>query len=174
VDAAPKGHLPRLSPEHYRGRTIVHWTLTIERRAKGWLTPDFHLRWQLALLHACTRYDLLCPAYVLMPDHVHLLWIGLNERGSDQRIAAEFLRKNLRPHLAPADWQQQAHDHVLREAEREHDTFRTIASYIFDNPVRAGLISGSITLSISWSLCTGLSRPRRATRRLLGVVLANP
>ncbi len=149
ADAAPagsrerkrveKGHLPRLAPEFYRGRAFVLWTLTIENRATGWLTPTFHATWKLILLHTCARYDLACPAYVLMPDHAHVIWLGLTDRDSDQRVAIEFLRKHLRPHLAPAEWQRQAHDNVLREADRERDAFQATAAYVFENPVRASL-----------------------------------
>ena len=136
-----KRHLPRLAPEFYRGRAFVHWTITTEQRATGWLTPVFHTVWRDILLHACARFELLCPAYVLMPDHAHLIWIGLNDRGSDQRLAIEFVRRNLRTHIAPGDWQRQAHDHVLDEAERKHGAFQTVAHYIFENPVRAGLVA---------------------------------
>ena len=134
-----KGHLPRLAPEFYRGLTFVHWTLTIEHRATGWLSPAFHHTWQLTLLHACARWKLACPAYVLMPDHAHLLWLGLDDHVSDQRLAIEFLRKHLRPLLAPVDWQRQPHDNVLRESDREHGAFQNVAQYIFENPVRAKL-----------------------------------
>ncbi len=34
---------------------------------------------------------------------------------------------------------QQAHDHVLRENEREHGAFMTVAYYILANPERARL-----------------------------------
>jgi putative transposase len=73
-----------------------------------------------------------------MPDHAHLLLIGLRD-DSDQRITIEFLRKHLRPALSPHDRQKQAHDHVLRDTEREQHAFQTIANYILENPVRAGL-----------------------------------
>lgn len=135
-----KGHLPRLTREHYRGHAFVHWTLTLERRATGWLSPAFHHSWQNILLHAGARYHLACPCYTLMPDHLHLLWIG-TATASDQRLAIEFLRKHLAPHLVPATWQKQAHDHVLREDERERDAFHTVAHYIVQNPVRAGLVA---------------------------------
>ena len=135
-----KDHLPRLAPEFYRGRACVHWTLTIENRAVGWLTPEFFQAWQFALLHACARTELVSPAFVLMPDHIHLLWLGLNDHGSDQRLAIGFLRKNLVEHLAPAVWQRQPFDHVLRDKERDHDAFSGTAHYIFENPVRAGLV----------------------------------
>lgn len=141
VDAVRKSKLPRLAPEYYRGRAFVHWTLTLEHRTTGWLTPAFHQQWRLLLLHACHRYSLVCPAYVLMPDHMHLLWLGLDETCSDQRVAIGFLRQQLRAYLAPADWQRQTFDHVLREPERERGAFQTVAHYILENPVRAGLVA---------------------------------
>ncbi|MBI2498308.1 MAG: hypothetical protein HYV75_10495 [Opitutae bacterium] len=75
-----------------------------------------------------------------MPDHMHLLWLGLTPN-SDQRVAIEFARKQLRPALAPVRWQQQAHDRVLRDHEALPEAFRTVAHYILENPVRAGLVS---------------------------------
>ncbi len=50
-----------------------------------------------------------------------------------------FFRKHLRPHLHPADWQHQAHDNVLRAADREHGALQNVAQYILHNPVRKDL-----------------------------------
>jgi putative transposase len=143
IPSAPalKGHLLRRAPEFYRGRAMVHWTLTMENRAAGWLTPDFHHAWLLVLLHTCARYELVSPACVLMPDHIHRLCLGLNQRGSDQRVAIEFLRKTLRPYIAPAAWQRESYDHVLRDHERDRGALPGVAQYIFENPVRAGLVA---------------------------------
>jgi hypothetical protein len=143
ISSAPtlRGHLPRLAPEFYRGRALVHWTLTLKDRAVGWLTPDFHQAWLLALLHTSARYELVSPAYVLMPDHIHLLCAGLNQHRSDQRVAIEFLRKVLRPHIAPVTWQGQPYDHVLRDHERQRGALSGIAQYLFENPLRAGLVT---------------------------------
>lgn len=132
-------HLPRLAPEHYRGRAFIHWALTVENRATGWLTPEFYNLWLLTLLHASARYQLVTPAFVLMPDHVHLLWFGLNQRGSDQRVALGLLRKYLCRHLSPATWQRQPFDHVLRDKEQESRALESATRYILDNPVRACL-----------------------------------
>ena len=120
-------HLPRLQPGCYCGHAFVHWTPTIEGRATGWLTAAFHRDWQFCLLHTCARYHLACPAYVLMPDHMHHVWLGLCS-DSDQRVAIEFLRRTLGPALSPAVWQQQAHDHLLRDAERKCDAFVNVAN----------------------------------------------
>jgi putative transposase len=116
----------------------VFWSLAIEDRRTGWLTSAFHLQLQLALLHTCSRYSLVCPAYVLMPDHAHFLWLGCSA-DSDQRIAMEFFQRETNPNLQSASWQRQPHDHVLRDTERVDSAFRGIAHYILQNPVRAGL-----------------------------------
>ncbi len=139
VDDRRKRYLPRLAPAAYQGFAAVHWTLTIEDRQNGWLTPHFLSIFQLVLLHACTRYGIAAPVFVLMPDHLHLLTLGL-ARAADSRLAIHFLRKHLALAIAPACWQSQVHDHVLRNEERNRDAFVTIAHYIQQNPVRAGFV----------------------------------
>lgn len=134
-----KSTLPRLPPEFYRGESAVHWTLTIEQRRTGWLDAPFHHRWQEVLLHASSRFRLICPAFVLMPDHVHSVWLGLDER-SDQRVAIAFLRQHLTPHLVGAEWQHRVHDHILRQEEGSELGIQSVAHYVFENPVRAGLV----------------------------------
>jgi hypothetical protein len=133
------GHLPRLDPEFYRGDAAVHWTLTVFDRGTGWLSNSFHSAFRELMLHTAAREGLLCPAYCLMPDHIHLLWLGLR-RDTDQRNGMSFLRTHLESRLTPRKFQPQAHDHVLREEERELNGFSKICFYILANPVRAGLI----------------------------------
>jgi hypothetical protein len=76
-----------------------------------------------------------------MPDHMHLLWLGLLEE-SDQRNAIKFFRKQINPILArfQARWQKQPYDHVMREDERGRDAFETVVECIARNPERAGLV----------------------------------
>jgi REP element-mobilizing transposase RayT len=133
-------HLPRLDAARYRGFTVVHWTMTIEARKTGWLNEPLHARMREVLLHAAMRYDLLCPAYCFMPDHLHLIWMGMSDE-SDQRLAAQFFRFHSRDLLAPATWQKQAFDHVLREEDRKRGAFAAVCRYSFENPVRAKLVS---------------------------------
>ena len=140
-------HLPRLAPEFYRGSAVVQWTITLERRATGWLDSTFHLHFRELLFHAAAREDLFCPVYVLMPDHLHLLWMGLR-LDSDQRNAMKFLRKHLALELARRspggvefELQKQSHDSVLREKDRLHGAFEKSCFYILDNPCRKKLVS---------------------------------
>ncbi len=131
-------HLPRLASEWYCGHAAVLWTHTITHRATGWLDADFHHWFREVLLHAGARYAVACPAYVLMPDHWHILWIGC-ATGSDQRQATRFLRRHITPRLFGVRLQPQAHDRVLRQPERERGAFATACHYVRENPVRGGL-----------------------------------
>lgn len=149
-----RSHLPRLAPESYRGPVSVHWTLTLEDRTTGWLSPAFHAHFREILLHTCARYHLACPIYVLMPDHMHLLWLGLKPK-SDQRLAVEFTRQHLRQALLPAHWQHQPHDRVLRDSETRPEAFLTVANYILENPVRRGLASRSQDYPFSGACVAG-------------------
>jgi len=114
----------------------------MERHATGWLDEKFHLHFRELLLHAAAREGLFCPAYVLMPDHLHLLWRGLCV-SSDQRNAMKFLRKHLAVELerrSPGgvefELQKQSHDSVLREKDRLRGAFEKSCFYILDNPCR--------------------------------------
>jgi putative transposase len=125
----------------------VQWTITLERRATGWLDERFHLHFRELLLHAAAREGLFCPVYVLMPDHLHLLWMGLRIQG-DQRNAMKFLRKNLAVELARRsptgvefELQKQAHDSVLREKDRVRGAFEKSCFYLLDNPCRKKLVN---------------------------------
>lgn len=130
--------LPRLDPSCYQSDATVVWTLTTRDRGTGWLNDRLHLQFRELLLHAAARDALLCPAYVLMPDHIHLIWIGL-EPNSDQRNAMAFLRTHLSRLIAPTRLQPQPHDHVLTSEERTKQAFARFCQYILLNPVRAKL-----------------------------------
>jgi putative transposase len=143
MDSEPgPNYLPRLSREFYQGAAAVHWTLTVFDRGAGWLNEPFHSRFRELMLHAAAREGLLCPAYCLMPDHIHLLWLGLR-RDTDQHNGMVFLRTHLEPLLHPHKFQPQAHDHVLRDEERKRGAFARLCFYILANPVRAELMKES-------------------------------
>jgi len=114
--------------------------MAIESRATGWLSPKTHTEFRFLLLHTCSRYALLCPVYCLMPDHLHLLLMGVAPT-SCQRNALRFLRRHLNALLGSNELQHQAYDHVLRMNEREQSAFENTAAYIRENPARGGLVS---------------------------------
>jgi REP element-mobilizing transposase RayT len=140
--AQPHGRMKRLPKPFYTGLAFVHWAMTIQDRSTGWLDDAFHREFREIQLHTLSRYCLLCLAYTLIPDHIHLLWAGLSEQ-SDQDNAAAFLRQFLNRELKGRglEFQKQPWDTVLRERDRERGAVVKTAFYIVENPVRAGLTS---------------------------------
>ena len=133
-------YLPRLRREFYQADAVVFWTMPIAHRARGWLSESFHAAFREMMLHTAMREGLLCPAYCLMPDHLHLVWMGLR-RESDQRNGAKFFRAQLSRCLVPARFEHQAYDHVLKPEERQRHAFSVAcADYVLLNPLKAGLV----------------------------------
>jgi len=134
-----KRHLPRLDRVNYQGRACVFWTHTTVARQTGWLNDQFHTSFRECLLHTCARYCVSCPIYCIMPDHIHLIWIG-QAGESDQLNATAFLRKHIKNKCSTINLQDRAHDHVFRERERARDAFRDTCNYVRLNPVRASIV----------------------------------
>ena len=141
MSAERHDYLKRLPPEFYQGRAYVHWTLMIEDRTTGWLIPIFYYKYREILTHTAFRFGLCCPIYCCMPDHIHMLWIGILME-CDQRIAMRYFRKQMNPVLEKLNvkLQLQPYDHVLREEERERDAFENVVEYIARNPERRNLV----------------------------------
>ena len=149
-----RDHLRRLPPEYYRGHAIVHWSLTILDRRQGWLSPVFYYRFRELLTHSAFRYQFACPVFCLMPDHFHMLWMGLAET-CDQLLAMKHFRKTTSESLERLRYelQDQAYDHVLRDDEKKDTGFREIVEYIARNPERANLIQPCEFASYKFSGC---------------------
>jgi putative transposase len=150
-------YLPRLAPIFYQADAVVHWELSISHRRTGWLTPTFHYAFRELMVHAGARHGLLCPVYCLMPEHLHLVWMGLR-LNSNQLHAMAFLRTYLPPLLAPAELQHQAYDHVLRDEERRRNAFAATCGYILTNPVEAGLVTRPEDYPFSGAIVPGYPR----------------
>jgi putative transposase len=173
--------LPRLERSRYQAFAAVHWTMKVEPPAPGWLTDHFHQDFRTVLLHVCAREQLYCPAYCLMPDHLHLMWLGLSMK-SDQLNGMKFLRTYLnwllagrrienrnsdveksavdsrpQPQQPQVKWelQPQAYDHVLREEERKQNAFAGVCFYILANPVRAELAMSEQDWTFSGAVVPG-------------------
>ena len=132
-------YLQRLAREYYQADAVVHWTMPIAQRGTGWLTDGFHAHFREFMLHAAAREGLFCPTYCLMPDHIHLVWMGVR-RETDQKNGMKFLREHLAPNLRPHRFQHQAHDHVLRTEQRKRKAFAKVCFYIIDNARKEGLV----------------------------------
>ncbi len=110
-------------------------------RHTGWLDPKFYYRFRELLTHSQFRFAIACPIFCLMPDHVHLMWMGILD-SSDQKLAMRHLRRRLNETLSRIGFelQDQPYDHVLREDERQEAAFIETCEYIARNPERAALV----------------------------------
>jgi len=136
-----RDHLRRLDASEYRGYAVVHWTMTICDRKTGWLDARLLYRFRELLTHSLFRYGIACPMFCLMPDHIHMLWMGIME-SSDQRRAMRHLRTRLNDSLNRIGFelQDQPYDHVLRENEKTDAALMDVCEYIARNPERAELV----------------------------------
>ena len=151
-------YLPRLKRKFYQADAVVFWTMPVALRQRGWLDDRFHAAFREMMLHAAAREGLLCPAYCLMPDHIHVVWMGLKLR-ADQRIGVKFLRAQLGPYLSPARFQHQPHDHVLKPKERQRRAFSlACAEYVLLNPLKAALVKAPTDWPYSGAVIPGYPR----------------
>ncbi len=129
------------------------------------------------MLHAAVREELFCPASCLMPDHLHLIWMGMR-RESDQLNGIKFLRTHVEPALGGVrEWQHQPHDHVLREKERICNAFANSCFYTLANPVRAELVKSERGMALQRGYCSMLPDASSATsapfeRRCISITCA--
>lgn len=135
-------YLKRLPREHYQGQAYVHWSLSINDRNTGWLSPAFYYKFRELLTHTTFRYAITCPVYCCMPDHIHLLWIGLFEN-TDQLNAMKYFRRQVNEVLGKIGFslQDQGYDNVLGEDDRIETAFEGVCEYIARNPERKGLVA---------------------------------
>jgi REP element-mobilizing transposase RayT len=134
----PKRKTIRLEHNIYVGKNIFFVTMTTSKRHRWFqLYPELSKNLisylgQIADLRQTALY-----AWCLMPDHLHML-IG------DESLIdfVRLLKGKLTPKARRIDptlrlWQRSFYDHALRKEEDINATAR----YIWENPVRDGLVS---------------------------------
>ena len=148
-------YLKRLSREYYQGHAYVHWSLTLQDRKTGWLTPVFYYKFREILTHTTFRYAITCPIFCCMPDHIHLMWLGLSNGSSDQLNAMKYFRLQLNDVLRKIDFelQTQGFDSVLDDDERERTAFEDVCEYIARNPERKGLVEPDRFMDYRFTNC---------------------
>ena len=137
---------PRLKGFDYAGPYGYNVTVVTRRRQPVFRNASIVEIALEALERACRQHGFTLHAYCFMPDHVHLVWMGVRV-DSDQRNAMKFLRKHLAAELARRsptgaefELQKQSHDSVLRERDRVRGAFEKSCFYVLDNPRRKGLV----------------------------------
>ena len=130
----------RLSEFSYTGVYQYLLTFCTRQRERSFASPEAAATALAQFRQAASEELFALLAYCLMPDHVHLLVEGLADT-SDLRRFAKLAKQRSGARYAIAVgkplWQEGFYDHVLRGDE----DVRTVARYIIENPVRAGLVS---------------------------------
>ena len=100
---------------------------------------------------AAIEYGFAVLAYCFMPDHVHLLVEGRVEHADCKQFIARakqysgfYYSKAFKEPL----WQRYSFEHVVRDTEKS----TTIARYILQNPLRAGLVANIAEYPFAGSL----------------------
>ena len=128
----------RLPLNVYRRERIVFITISTNNRQKWFLELPLLAKEAVDVLIETSRerHSSLY-AWCIMPDHVHLL-VGDEDIISFVRAFKGRMAPKVRA-LSPKRklWQRSFYDHILRNAESVMD----VAGYIFENPVRSGLVA---------------------------------
>ena len=82
-------------------------------------------------------------AYCFMPNHVHLLVVGLTATSHLKPFMQQFKQITgfaFKQEQGVSLWHRSYHDRVLRQEESIH----AVAAYIWANPVRGGLVQNAV------------------------------
>lgn len=120
---------------HLRTSTVHHLPLLADEACKQIVLDS--------LRHNAAAHTLDLLAYVVMPDHVHLV-VQPQAESNISDFMASFKKRTARrinEHLGRrgAVWRKEFFDHMLRSCDHLDELIR----YIHDNPVRRGLAASA-------------------------------
>ncbi len=128
---------PRLKDFDYTGTYTYHLVLTTRGR-QAVLTGAVADNCISELGESAALHEFEVLAFAVMPNHVHLLIVGLSAQSNAIRFVQRLKQKTsyawVQEHGEKL-WQPSFYDHAIRHQEEVKQTAR----YIVENPVRAGL-----------------------------------
>jgi putative transposase len=130
----------RLSAEYYAGEKVVAFTLCVLNKEQLFNNTEIFQIFERILLDQLIRYSCVALVYLFMPNHVHIILQGKNEKSNVLNAVRMFKQKTgywLSQNKINAKWQKDFYDHILRD---EKD-FENQVYYVLNNPMRAGLVS---------------------------------
>ena len=101
------------------------------------------------------RFDIL--TYCFMPDHVHLLVEGMDERSDGKAFIArskQYSGYHYKARTGSRLWQRDSFERVLRDGEGA----LAVSRYILANPVRAGIVARPLDYPYSGSFAWDLRK----------------
>ena len=132
-------------PEHikgfdYLGPRQYFLTFCTHSRRRCFVTDDAVAIVRTQIERAAVEEDIALLAYCYMPDHVHLLAEGKAENSDCLRFIArgkQFSGYHYKTKFGHRLGQRYGYEHTLRSEEAA----MSVARYILENPVRAGLVA---------------------------------
>lgn len=141
----------RLPPERYIGQFATSFTLCVDRKHTVFhQRSDIEIHVEL-LTEQLRRFECLAPIYCFMPDHLHVVTMGMTDTANSKLAMDAFKLKSgkfLHRTCATYRWQANYHDRIIR-VPRE---WKKKIFYVFKNPVRAGLIEDPYEYPLSGSI----------------------
>ncbi len=132
----------RLLGFDYRGATACSVRFCTRGREKLFVSAAAVETVLLQFLRAAAETHVAIVAYCFMPDHVHLLVLGMGDDSDVRRfirLAKQYSGHAYSNRYARRLWQRLAYERVLRSGE----AVDVAARYILWNPVRAGLVKNA-------------------------------
>jgi putative transposase len=129
---------PRLATFDYLGRYRYFLTFCTAGRHDAFVSDEPVRLVRSEILIASSTCDFAIPAYVFMPDHLHLLVTGTTGTSDLQHFTKLAKQRSAFTYSQAKRrrlWQPGYYDHVLRPEESS----LSFIHYMFQNPVRAGL-----------------------------------
>jgi REP element-mobilizing transposase RayT len=130
----------RLAPQNYLGRQTYFVTICCDQRASYLGEPPIAESVQRSLLECAAGCGFRLHAFCVMPDHVHFLAEGMNDRCDLREFVRLFKQRTsfaFRKLRRNPLWEMSYYDHILRSS----DPIEDVACYIWSNPVRKNLCS---------------------------------
>ena len=128
----------RLRYFDYEGSYVYFLTICCYDNGKYFINKNvvFNILNSLNNISSEMNYSII--TYCFMPDHLHILTSG-DERINLIKFVKQFKQitgYNFKKDTGRSLWQKSFYDHVVRKEE----DLNSIAEYIFNNPVRKGLV----------------------------------
>ena len=127
----------RYRRERIPGGTYFFTLVTHERRAIFSADPAVQAL-RDSLHHVARKHPFTTLAYVLLPDHLHVIW-RLPPNDDDYPLRWRLVKHGVSTRLGPGIWQPRYWEHRIRD---EAD-FERHADYIHFNPVKHGLVTNA-------------------------------
>ena len=102
-------------------------------------------------------------AYCFMPDHLHLLIEGKDESSDMCKFVALFKQYSgyqFKKECGRKLWEENYYEHILRKKEAT----QKVATYIFENPIRKGIVEDYTSYPYLGSFVFGLDSDPKGSR----------